>query len=171
MPRHLPRRMLCAVLTLAACSSPLAAPRDVCNVENRRAKLEFTLRDAAGNDVKLSSFAGKVILLNFWATWCAPCRQEIPGLIELYDAYRARGLVILGVSIDTPSTPLEPFMKELEIDYPVLIGGGRTDFQDAFGPPLAYPTSFLIARDGSICSKHTGAVSKENFEDQIVALL
>jgi thiol-disulfide isomerase/thioredoxin len=171
MLKHSPRRVFCAVLTLAACSSALAARPDVCNVANRRANLDFTLRGTAGNDVKLSSFAGNVILVNFWATWCAPCRQEIPGLIELYDAYRGRGLVILGVSIDSPSTPLEPFVKELEIDYPVLIGGGRTDFQDAFGPPPAYPTSFLVARDGSICIKHIGAASKEDLEEQIVALL
>src|SRR5262245_53469485 len=120
MPNHLPSRVLSAALMLIACAPAAAAP-DVCNADGRRAKLEFTLRDTAGNGVKLSSFAGSVVLLNFWATWCAPCRQEIPGLVELHAEYRARGLVILGVSIDTPSTPLEPFIEELGIDYPVLI--------------------------------------------------
>lgn len=140
-------------------------------VEDRKANFDFTLKDMNGADVRLGDYAGKVILLDFWATWCAPCRIEIPGFIELYDRYEAQGLAILGISIDDPPDALRAYARELGMDYPVLIGDGRDDVKDAFGPIVGFPTSVIIARDGTICRRHVGFATKEQFEQDIKALL
>jgi thiol-disulfide isomerase/thioredoxin len=97
------------------------------------ARLDFTLKDMNGVDVSLASFKGKVILLNFWATWCGPCRAEIPDLVELQGRY-ADDLVVLGVSVDDTPDKLLPYAAEFKMNYPVLVGNGRDDFQDAYGP-------------------------------------
>jgi peroxiredoxin len=144
---------------------------DVCDAWARPAKLEFALRDVAGNEVRLADYRGQVIVLDFWATWCAPCRVAIPDLVELYERYRDRGLVVLGVSVDDPATRLEPFMRELHMSYPVLIGDGRYDLQEAFGPLIGFPTSFVITRDGKICRRHTGIAPKAALEQAIASLL
>src|SRR5206468_8872885 len=93
------------------------------------APMQFTLKDMNGVDVKLASFTGKVIILNFWATWCGPCRLEIPSLIELQKQYSS-DLVVLGVSIDDTPEKLRPYAKEFKVNYPLLVGNGRQDFQD-----------------------------------------
>jgi len=132
----------------------------------KAAPLQFTLKDMNGVDVKLASFKGKVILLNFWATWCGPCRAEIPSLIELQKQY-ADDLVVLGFSVDDPVDKLKPYAKEFQINYPVLVGLGREDVQEAFGPLWGIPVSVIIARDGTIQRKHSGIASKEQFEREI----
>ena len=124
-----------------------------------------------GAEVKLSDYLGIVILLDFWATWCAPCRIEIPGFIELFDKYEARGLSILGISVDDSVDALQLYAEEMEMDYPVLIGDGRDDVKDAFGPLYGFPTTFLINREGDICHQHTGYAPKEQFEQEILSLL
>jgi len=136
-----------------------------------KANLDFTLKDMHGADVRLSDYKGKVILLNFWATWCGPCRVEIPAFVELYDQYKDDGLVILGPSPEDDPETLRAYAKELKMNYPVLDVRNREDFLDAFGPLFGYPTSFIIGRDGSICGKHIGPASKEDFEKEIKALL
>jgi peroxiredoxin len=149
----------------------MARADDVCDARARRANLDFTLRDIAGNEVTLADYSGHVIVLDFWATWCAPCRVAIPDLVELYERYRDRGFVVLGVSVNDPVTRLEPFAQELRMSYPVLIGDGRYDLQEAFGPLIGFPTSFLITRDGRICRRHTGLVPKTVLEQAIASLL
>ncbi|MBI3047907.1 MAG: TlpA family protein disulfide reductase [Acidobacteria bacterium] len=134
------------------------------------AKLTFTLQDMNGVDVNLQSFKGKVILLNFWATWCAPCRVEIPYLIELQKQY-ADDLVVLGVSVDDTAEKLKPYAQEMQINYPLLVGNGRQDFQDAFGPFYGIPVTVFVGRDGLIHKKHSGIASKEQFEHEIKLLL
>jgi thiol-disulfide isomerase/thioredoxin len=134
------------------------------------APLNFTLKDMNGIDVKLESFRGKVILLNFWATWCGPCRVEIPYLIELQRQY-ADDLVILGVSVDDPMEKLKPYATEMKINYPLLVGNGRQDFQDAYGPFWGIPVTVFVSRDGLIHKKHSGIASKEQFEHEITSLL
>ena len=133
--------------------------------------LDFTLRDIAGNDVRLSDYAGYVIVLDFWATWCAPCRASIPDLVELYERHRDRGFVVLGVSVDDSVARLQPFVRELEMSYPVLTGEGRYDLQEALGPIVGFPTSFVISRDGTLCRRHTGIAAKADLERAIVSLL
>jgi thiol-disulfide isomerase/thioredoxin len=134
------------------------------------APLHYTLKDMNGVDVKLASFKGKIILLNFWATWCGPCRAEIPALIELQSRY-ADDLVVLGFSVDDTVDKLKPYAAQYKINYPVLVGNGREDVQDAFGPLWGIPVSVIIGRDGRIAKKHSGIGTKEQFEQEIKALL
>jgi peroxiredoxin len=149
----------------------VARADDVCDARARPAKLDFTLRDVAGNEVRLADYSGHVIVLDFWATWCAPCRVAIPDLVELHERYRDRGFVVLGVSVNDPVARLEPFVQELGMSYPVLIGDGRYDLQEAFGPLLGFPTSFVITREGKICRQHTGLAPKTVLERAIASLL
>ena len=143
-----------------------AADPDDGKAAGKPAPLQFTLKDMNGVDVKLASFKGKVILLNFWATWCGPCRAEIPSLIELQKQY-AGDLVVLGFSVDDPVAKLKPYAKEFQINYPILVGLGREDVQEAFGPLWGIPVSVIIARDGTIQKKHSGIATKEQFEREI----
>jgi len=134
------------------------------------APLHFTLKDMNGVDVKLASFKGKVILVNFWATWCGPCRVEIPYLIELQNQYKD-DLVILGISVDDPAEKMKPYATSMQINYPLLVGLGRDDVQDAYGPLWGIPVSVFVGRDGKIAQKHSGIASKEQFEREIKAAL
>ena len=119
----------------------------------------------------LADYKGKVILLDFWATWCGPCKVEIPGFVDLQTRYGKDGLQVLGVSVDDTLDKLTPYAAELKMNYPVLQGLGRDDVQDAFGPIWGLPTTFVIARDGKICAKHAGMSTKQQFEKEIKALL
>jgi cytochrome c biogenesis protein CcmG/thiol:disulfide interchange protein DsbE len=134
------------------------------------APLDYTLQDMNGIEVNLASFKGKVILLNFWATWCGPCRVEIPYLIELQRKY-ADDLVVLGVSVDDTADKLKPYAAEMKINYPLLIGNGRQDFQDAYGPFWGIPVSVFVDREGKIHKKHAGIATREQFEQEIAAAL
>jgi peroxiredoxin len=156
---------------LATLSPGVPAADDVCNVSRRKANLDFTVKDIAGTDVLLSQYKGQVVLLNFWATWCVPCKREIPALTALYRDYRKRGFVVLGVSVDSEIRAIKPFAREMKMNYPVLIGAGREDLSKAFGPFIGFPTSVLVARDGKVCVRHVGVVSKAQLERQIGALL
>jgi thiol-disulfide isomerase/thioredoxin len=134
------------------------------------ANLDFTLKDMHGVDVHLASFKGKVILLNFWATWCGPCRAEIPSLVELQEQYKD-DLVVLGLSVDDTAEKLLPYAAEFKMNYPVLVGNGREDVQEAFGPLFGIPVSVIIGRDGLIAKKHSGIATKEQIEREIKTLL
>ena len=103
-----------------------------CPANAKKANLDFTVTDMNGASVKLSSFKGKVILLDFWATWCPPCKAEIPGFVELQEAYRDKGLQVVGVSVDDTPDKLKPFASEYKMNYPVLVGLERDDLQDAY---------------------------------------
>jgi peroxiredoxin len=135
------------------------------------ANLNFTLKDANGADVKLTDYKGKVVLLNFWATWCGPCKLEIPEFVEAYARYRDQGFVILGVlSEDDPSPEeLKTFMTEFNMNYPIF--REHPPLAQANGELWALPTSFMIDRQGAICSKHMGAMSKETLDREIQGLL
>ncbi|MBM3839549.1 MAG: TlpA family protein disulfide reductase [Verrucomicrobia bacterium] len=128
------------------------------------------LKDVDGKPVKSSDFAGKVVILDFWATWCGPCRQEIPGFVELQKQYGKEGLVIVGVSLDDQGPKIvKPFMKKYEINYPIVMDDGKT--ADLFGGVEAIPTTFVIDREGKIAHKHVGYAPKNQFEKEIKALL
>jgi thiol-disulfide isomerase/thioredoxin len=144
-------------------------PDDV-KATGKPAPLHFTLKDMNGADVKLASFKGKVILLNFWATWCGPCKAEIPSLVELQHQY-GDDLVVLGFSVDDPVEKMKPYAAQYKINYPLLVGNGREDVQDAFGPLFGIPVSVIIGRDGKIAKKHSGIATKAQFEREIKALL
>ncbi len=155
--------------------SPAAVVADgaaaTCPANAKKANLDFTVTDMNGASVKLSSFKGKVILLDFWATWCPPCKAEIPGFVELQEAYRDKGLQVVGVSVDDTPDKLKPFASEYKMNYPVLVGLERDDLQDAYGPMWGIPTTYLIARDGRICRKNSGIVGKAQYRSDIKGLL
>jgi thiol-disulfide isomerase/thioredoxin len=134
------------------------------------ARLDFTLKDMHGADVRLSSFKGKVILINFWATWCGPCKAEIPSLVELQDQYRG-DVVILGLSTTDTAEQIKPYADEYKMNYPVLITKDREEVQDAYGPMWGIPMTIIVDRDGKIAKRHAGIGTKEQFEREIKALL
>lgn len=141
-----------------------------CMVDAKPANLDFVIQDLDGKSVKLSDYKGKVILLNFWATWCGPCKAEIPGFVELQDKYR-NDLVVVGYSVDDDEPKARAFAQQYKMNYPVLLGLGREDVQDAYGPIWGIPASFIISRDGKVCKKHLGIAPKAVFEREIKALL
>jgi thiol-disulfide isomerase/thioredoxin len=141
-----------------------------CDADAKPANMDFVIKDLDGKDVKLSSYKGKVVLLNFWATWCGPCKAEIPGFVELQEQY-ADDLVVVGYSVDDTAEKARAFATEYKMNYPVLLGLGREDIQDAYGPIWGIPASFLISRDGKVCKKHMGIAPKAVFEKEIKALL
>jgi peroxiredoxin len=142
---------------------------EVCAADAKPARLDFTLTDMNGKSVNLADYKGRPVLINFWATWCPPCKQEIPAFIELQDKYRDQGFVVLGVSTDDPVDALKQFAAEYKMNYPVL--QGTEELMDEYGPIWAIPVSIFVKRDGTICKKHMGPASKEDFEKDIKALL
>ena len=148
-----------------------ASATQACPANAKPANLNFTLKDVGSRDVSLSSLKGKVILLDFWATWCAPCKIEIPWFIEFQNKYGKDGLQVVGVSVDDTIDKLKPFVSQMKMNYIVLQGLDHDDVQDAFGPIFGVPVTLVISRDGKICSRHTGLGSKQNFENAIKALL
>jgi thiol-disulfide isomerase/thioredoxin len=133
------------------------------------ATFDFVLKDQNNQPVKLADYKGKVVIVNFWATWCGPCKMEIPDFVKLYTEYKDKGLVVLGVSVDDTPEQLQTFMREYKMNYPVV--QMRPEVEDAWGPFYGYPTSFIVARDGSICTKHIGPATHDQFESEIKALL
>ena len=142
-----------------------------CPADAKPANLDFTLKDVEGKDVLLQSFKGKVIVLDFWATWCGPCKVEIPHFIEFQEKYGQKGLQVVGISVDDTVDKLAPYVKEMGMNYPVLQGLGHDAVQDAYGPILGIPVSVLISRDGKVCATHTGLTGKDVFEKEIQSLL
>jgi thiol-disulfide isomerase/thioredoxin len=153
----------------ASTSAPLSD--EACMPEPKAANLNFTMKDLDGREVSLASFKGKVMLLNFWATWCGPCKAEIPMFVELQKKYAANGFTVVGYSIDDEAPQARTFASEYKMNYPILLGLGREDVQEAFGPMWGIPVSVLIARNGQVCQKHTGLPTKSDLEKGIKALL
>jgi thiol-disulfide isomerase/thioredoxin len=112
-----------------------------------------------------------VILLDFWATWCGPCKIEIPWFVEFQNKYGKDGLQVVGVSIDDTVEKLKPYVANAKMNYIVLQGLDHDDVQDAFGPMFGIPVTAVISRDGRICAKHVGLSSKDAFEREIKSLL
>jgi cytochrome c biogenesis protein CcmG, thiol:disulfide interchange protein DsbE len=142
-----------------------------CPADAPSANLDFTLKDMNGADVKLASLKGKVVLLNFWATWCGPCLLEMPSFVQIQAQYKDKGFQAIGVSVDDPPEALLPFAKKHEINYPLLVGQEREDLQSAYGGIFGIPISFIISREGKVCRRQIGPASKEQFESWIKALL
>ena len=142
-----------------------------CDAEARPANLDFTLKDMNGTDVAFQSLKGKVVLLNFWATWCGPCKIEIPWFVEFAEQYEDDGLVVLGLSVDDTVDKIQAFAEEYDVNYPMLVGLDREDFQEAYGPVWGIPMTFFIDREGTLCRTHTGIANREEFEKDIADLL
>jgi peroxiredoxin len=130
---------------------------------------DFTLPQLDGKSLQLSSLRGKVVLLDFWATWCDPCREEIPHFVELQNKYADRGLQIVGISMDDTIDPVRPFAEQFHMNYPIVMGNAKTG--ELYGGVLGLPITFVIGRDGRIFRKHIGATNVTVFEKEITSLL
>lgn len=162
----------------SASADPASAPAvsegedtGACMANAKPANFDFTIKDVDGNDVPLSSYKGKVVLLNFWATWCGPCKAEIPGFVRLQEKYRDKGLVIVGYSVDDTAEKAKAYAAQYKMNYPILLGEGREEVQDAYGPIWGIPASFIISKDGKVCRKHMGIAPEAVFEKEVAALL
>ena len=162
---------ICAAVWLSGCGSGPDSVRAAVKAESaRKPAAEFALKGADGKTVKLSDFKGKVVLLNFWATWCGPCKIEIPWFVEFEQNYRDKGLVVLGVSMDEEGwSVVKPFVDSHKVNYRMVIGDDMT--AQKYGGVDSLPTSFVIDRQGRIAATHVGLVSKKEYQNDIDQLL
>jgi len=156
-------------LTAVALCLAFAQPRVYALDQGEKAP-NFALKTYDGKTVELKKLEGKVVVVNFWATWCPPCRAEIPGMVEVYGKYKSKGLEIVGVSLDRGGwNQVKPFVQKMNIPYPVVMDDGK--LLDQYGGIDAIPTTFIVDRKGNIVKKHIGYYSKESFEAQVKSLL
>ena len=156
-----------------ASTSATAAPKTLAN------EPDVTFQDLQGKDVPLASFKGKVVIVNFWATWCEPCQVEIPWMIGFQQEYADKGFTLLGVAMDEEGkSVVEPFVQKTEFDvdgkkmamnYPIVLG--NDDLADKFGGLLGLPTSIVISRDGKVVKRYIGLASRDDLEAEIKSLL
>ena len=133
---------------------------------------DFTLTAMNDSIYTLSKLEGKVVLINFWATWCGPCRMEIPEFNEMHKSYHEKGLEILGISVSDNKKQLKNFAKSFAVDYPLLYGGARemNKIMKDYGGVYAVPSSFLVGKNGNIVWSYPGAILK-NYDPQTFATL
>ena len=133
---------------------------------------DFTLKTMHDSVYTLSELEGKVVLINFWATWCGPCRMEIPEFNEMHKSYHEKGLEILGISVSDNKKQLKNFAKSFAVDYPLLYGGARemNKIMKDYGGVYAVPSSFLVGKNGNIVWSYPGAILK-NYDPQTFATL
>ncbi len=130
----------------------------------------FNLKMSDGKTIELKKLQGRVVVVNFWATWCGPCKAEIPGFLEVYQQYKSKGLEIVGISLDQEGwKPVKPFIDRYKITYPVVVGDAK--LAEAYGGIDAIPTTFIVDKKGNIAKRHIGYMDKKTFEDLIKDLL
>ncbi len=170
---HIARALAAAALfaALTGCArSTEPSRKPVKEQAHRNPAPDFTLRDANGKSVRLSDYKGQVVLLNFWATWCGPCKIEIPWFMEFQKTYKDRGFTVLGVALDDDGwDSVKPYIERKQFNYPVMIGSMQVE--QLYGGIESLPTSFIIDRQGRIASTHVGLVTKNVYEDDIRQLL
>jgi cytochrome c biogenesis protein CcmG/thiol:disulfide interchange protein DsbE len=155
-----------------ACSyEPITAKAAVKPEKERKAAPEFALKDTNGQTVHIADYKGKVVLLDFWATWCAPCKVEIPWFMEFEQQLKDRGFAVLGVSMDEDGwDAVKPYIQQLKVNYRIVLGTEQVG--ELYGGVDSLPTTFLIDRQGKIASIHIGlSRGKEDFRNDIVQLL
>jgi len=135
--------------------------------ESTNPAYDFNLKSINGGNIKLSDYLGKVIILDFWATWCPPCKAEIPSFVELYKKYKKDGLVIIGVAIDN-EYKVKNFVKDFNVNYPVAIIDETTN--EKYGGIRGIPTTFIIDKKGNIVKSYVGYRPKEMFENDFLSL-
>jgi len=158
---------------IAACSSPSSRKEETSAAKvhkDRKPAPDFALKDADGKTVRLSDYKGKVVLLNFWATWCGPCKIEIPWFMDFQRKHKDRGFVVIGVAMDDDGWDVvKPFVNQYAINYRIVLGDDRVS--EAYGGVEALPTTFLIDRESRIADTHVGLAARSDFEDGIQNLL
>lgn len=162
------------VVTLAGCASQPQLETAVVTAQKPATKRnpapDFTLKDVDGKTVKLSDYKGKVVLLNFWATWCGPCKIEIPWFIEFQQRYKDRGFTVIGVSVDEDGwEAVKPYLATKQVNYPVVVSDEAVNTM--YGGIEGLPTTFVLDKDGKIANTHIGLVSKKEYESDIEQLL
>lgn len=130
---------------------------------------DFSVTDLDGRKLTLSDYKGKVVLLDFWATWCSPCREEIPHFVEMQNQYGPQGFQVIGVSMDDDAKPVHEFARQFKLNYPVALGDDK--LAQRYGGVLGLPVNFIIDREGHIYSKHLGATDVSVFDNEIKDLL
>jgi peroxiredoxin len=130
---------------------------------------DFSLPDLTGKTLKLSDYRGQVVLLDFWATWCDPCREEVPHFVELQSKLGDQGFQIIGVSMDDGPEPVRDFSRQFKMNYPVVMGNAQIG--ELYGGVLGLPIAFVVGRDGHISSKHIGPTDISLLEREIDAQL
>ena len=168
---HWTKRGLCALAVLALCGVIQSSVRGQDGTSGERPVAPaWKLTDMDGKTVSLADFKGKVVILDFWATWCSPCRDEIPGFVELQKKFGDRGLVVIGVSLDEEGTAfVQKFVKQHGISYPVVLG--NKEVAAAYDGIDALPTTFIIDRQGKVVKGHRGFTKRTTFEAEIAPLL
>jgi peroxiredoxin len=129
----------------------------------------FSLNDLEGKRLQLSDYRGKVVLLDYWATWCAPCKIEVPHLVALQKKYGAQRLQIIGISMDDDAAPVKTFAREFAINYPIVLG--NAELAQSYGGVLGLPVAFLIDRDGRIVKRLDGDVMLQSLESEVAELI
>ncbi len=164
------RNTFAGVAMVALCLAlPPKAPADLTAASSRKPASDFTLSDSKGASVKLSDYKGRVVVLDFWATWCGGCKVEIPWYMEFQSKYKASGLSVIGVSMDEDGwKSVRPFLEKQPMNYSVVIG--NPDLAKLYGVD-AMPMTLLIDRDGKVAASHVGMVDKDAFESEIQILL
>ena len=130
---------------------------------------DFTITDIQGKKLSLADYKGKVVLLDFWATWCAPCLEEIPHFIDMQQRLGPQGFQVIGISMDDGPKPVQQFYEEHKLNYPVAVGDSK--LADSYGGVLGLPVTFVINRDGQIRKKFVGATDPAVIEQEVVAAL
>lgn len=159
-----------ALLALIACQEAPVRAAALKPAKDRKAAPDFSLKDADGRSVKLSDYKGKVVLLNFWATWCGPCKIEIPWFVEFQQKYQDKGFAVLGISMDDEGWDVvKPYIAQHKVNYRILLG---TDLvAEQYGGVDSLPTTFLLDQELRVASIHVGLVSKDVYEKEIRELL
>ena len=158
-------KLVCTVLVAAVAASGITLKKEAA----RKRAPDFELTDARGSAVKLSDYAGKVVLLDFWATWCTPCKESIPWFNDLHEKYGPQGFAVLGVSMDESWDIVRPFVEKMDVRYPVVLGNKRVAY--LYGDVDALPLAFFIDRAGRVAAIHLGEASRKDYEKTIKALL
>jgi thiol-disulfide isomerase/thioredoxin len=159
-----------AALLLSGCKREAAKHKEVKPDVARKSAPEFTLKDVNGKAVNLADYKGKVVLLNFWATWCGPCKIEIPWFIDFEQKYKDRGFAVLGVAMDDEGLEIvKPYLDKSKINYRIVLGNDSV--ATMYGGIDSLPTTFVLDKDGKIASTHVGLVSKSDYENEIQQLL
>jgi cytochrome c biogenesis protein CcmG/thiol:disulfide interchange protein DsbE len=159
--------VVAAVLAWIALRRPSASPGS--HARELGPAPDFSLTDLAGNKLRLSDYRGHVVLLDFWATWCDPCKEEIPHFVAMQNRYGPQGLQVIGISMDDDEKLAREFQVQFKMNYPVAMGSAP--LADQYGGILGLPITFVIDRSGRIVSRHVGATDPSVFEAEIQRLL